>query len=141
MPHSWYLFLVLGLCASGCKSHEEAFAAVSGAVTINGQPLTAGTVTFVPDAGKGNGSWHRPIGVIDGEGRYQLSTVNRTGAPLGWYKVLVHSDENQQSGISNAPLPPKWRTHLRYTSEKNTPLSIEIRESTEPGGYDLRLTK
>ena len=127
------------LTANGCGLPGETFLPVSGQVTVGGTPLKTGTVTFLPDAPKGNTTQHHPVGTINAEGRYELHTVGRKGAPPGWYKVVVHADENQQTGRSAAPLPPRWTTHARYTTPGTTPPRVEVVEAG--GQYDLKLTK
>jgi hypothetical protein len=132
-------FLALVPGASGCGPPAETFLPVAGQVTVNRSPLKTGTVTFLPDASKGNTTRHHPVGTINAEGRYELHTVGRKGAPPGWYKVVVHADENQQTGRTAAPLPPRWMTHVKYTAAGTTPLQVEVVEVA--GRYDLKLTK
>src|SRR5262245_48110528 len=93
------LLLALALVAAGavlpgCGGPAEEFFPVTGQVTLDGKPLKVGSVSFRPDAARGNASLHHPTGEIDDQGRYTLVTVGRKGAPPGWYKVLVFADEN-----------------------------------------------
>jgi hypothetical protein len=132
----WLVPGVLGVC--GCAPAGEKFFPVSGAVSVNGKPLAAGTVSFRPDAERGNRSQHHPTGVI-ADGRFELHTLRQRGAPLGWYRVLVLADENQTAGPVH-PLMPRWATHPKYTSQKTTDLLIEVVETPAPGAYDLRLS-
>src|SRR4051794_919497 len=75
--------------AGGCGPPGEKFYPVAGKVTLAGKPLKVGTVSFRPDASRGNTSKHIPTGAIDAAGNYELVTVGKKGAPPGWYKVLV----------------------------------------------------
>src|SRR4051812_40534827 len=75
--------------AAGCADGEK-LAPVAGKVTVDGKPLTSGSVSFRPDASQGNSSQHQPTGTIDAEGNYELFVPPaKKGAPLGWYKVVV----------------------------------------------------
>src|SRR4051812_13406743 len=87
--------LAVLLVLSGCKKDEtESFLPVTGKVTLDGKPLTVGTVSFRPDVTRGNTSMHIPTGEIDAQGNYTLVTIRKNGAPPGWYKVLVFADAN-----------------------------------------------
>jgi hypothetical protein len=130
----------LAFVAGGCARQGEKFFPVSGKVTLNGKPLTFGTVSFRPDAARGNSSQHHPTGAIDDKGNFELHTIGRKGAPPGWYKVLVFADENARQGPVH-PIPPKWATHVKYTKEQTTDLSVEVVENPAPGTYDLPLKK
>ena len=59
---------LVGATLAGCGKDAgvgEKLLPVVGAVTLNGQPLTTGGVTFHPDATKGNNTQHLPAGVLD----------------------------------------------------------------------------
>jgi hypothetical protein len=129
--------------ASGCsRSEGDDFVPVTGTVKLQGQPLSIGSVSFRPDAAKGNKSMHIPYGQIDGEGKYELVTIGRKGAPPGWYKVLVYADENALiDANSSRPPTPRWMMHEKYTGEGTTPLSVEVVATPAPGAYDFEVTK
>jgi hypothetical protein len=145
LPRRWLAALGGGMlfCAvCGCSDPGEKFLPVSGKVTLDRQPLTVGSVSFRPDASKGNTSKHVPTGDINAEGNYELYTVGRKGAPPGWYKVLVFADGRRlQPKDSPHPLRPDWLTHKKYTDEKTTDLFIEVAEAPPPGAYDLKVSK
>lgn len=119
---------------------------VSGKVTLDNQPVTAKTtiVLFKPDASKGNTSPFEPTGTVDAEGNYKLTTNGKSGAPPGWYKVIVTARDDAAPVHPNAPkqhrpvakslLPPK------YGRPETTGLSIEVVENPAPGAYDLKLS-
>ncbi|SRR6266404_423586 len=129
----------------GCgKNEADSFVPVAGKVTLDGKPLSVGSVSFRPDASKGNKSMHVPNGDITAEGNYELMTLGKKGAPLGWYKVLVFADANTLATGGAPPvhpLPPKWMMNAKYTGEKTTNLSIEVVEKAATGAYDLNVTK
>jgi hypothetical protein len=129
----------------GCgKNETNGFVPVAGRVMLDSKPLPVGSVSFRPDASKGNTSMHIPNGDIDAEGNYELVTLGREGAPPGWYKVLVFADANTLATAGAPPvhpLPPKWMMNVKYTSEKTTNLSIKVVDKAAPGAYDLNVSK
>ena len=72
------------LVCSGCGSAHPEFVPVAGQVTMDGKPVTTGTVTFYPETG-------RPaIGELGPDGRYQLASYEPNDGVLpGTYKVTV----------------------------------------------------
>jgi hypothetical protein len=126
---------------AGCRGPSEKLLPVAGSVTLDGQPLTFGTVSLRPDASKGNQSLHHPAAVIDAAGRYEVFTTGRKGAPPGWYKVLVFADEQNRDLVKGKMASPKFVTHIKYIDERTTDLTIHVVEKPPPGSYDLRVTK
>jgi hypothetical protein len=115
---------------------------VSGAVTVDDQPLNGGYLVFTPDTAKGN--THRisctsPIK----DGRYNLETngVSRPdsgpGVPLGWYKVTFRILVESTKKHPQAPI----NVNEKYKNVETTPLSVEVKDNPEPGAYDFKLTK
>lgn len=131
------LFLLL----AGCGDAGPPLVPVKGTAQVNGKPLGTGSVSFRPDAAKGNTSGHHPTGAIAADGTFELSTAGRPGAPAGHYKVLVFADANAAGGQAAHPKPPAWLTHPRYTTEATTDLRVEVVPTAEPGRYDLKLVK
>jgi hypothetical protein len=130
---------VLGVLA-GCGGPATGdLVPVSGRVTVNGQPLTRGTISFRPDAARGNDSLQEPYGKIDAQGRYRLLTAGKPGAPRGWYKVLVVSAEAIDP---NDPYAPR-RSYIdpKYGQVETSGLAVEVVDKPADGAYDLALTK
>jgi hypothetical protein len=114
---------------------------VSGTVLVEGQPLTGvpqGSVSFHPDATQGNQSLHIPTGKITPEGKYELVTGGKKGAPLGKYKVLVSAFENRKE---EGPVTPRYILDGKYYAVERTDLTVEVVENPAPGWYDLKVTK
>jgi hypothetical protein len=118
---------------------------VSGKITFMNEPLAAKNTIILlkPDASKGNSCPFEPTGTVDESGTYVLRTEGKTGAPPGWYKVVVtarddaavaHPKGKQSRPVSSSLLPAK------YGQEKTTDLVIEVVENPGPGAYDLKLT-
>ena len=82
---------VLMCVSAGCGGGPDRpkTVAVTGKVTSKGQPVTSGTVAFVPTAANGP----RPAsGEIDSSGNYKLMTFEPgDGALPGEYKVSISS--------------------------------------------------
>ena len=117
---------------------------VIGKLTFDNQPVTAEstTVLFKPDASKGNTSPFEPAGTVDEDGNFTLITKGKSGAPLGWYKVIVTAVE----GPTKQPKNPRQRAVARsllpakYGQAKTTDLAVEVVENANPGAYDLKLS-
>ncbi len=132
------LGLAVALVAGcGDKSSLGSLHDVKGKVTIDGTPMTAGSVRFVPDKAKGNQAGHEPVGVIGSDGSYSLSTAGKTGAPAGWYKVTVASGDIPES---SKPFAAKSALNPRYNSPEFTDLNVEVVSSPASGAYDLKLS-
>ena len=133
----------LGL-ASGCGKNLPPMSPVSGKVTVNGQPLTAGQVALIPDVGiptQENTKDQPPTvglsaGIIGSDGTYKISTAGKEGAPAGKYRVTV-TPSMIPSG-DGKPAPSGFNP--KFSNDRSTPLKIEV-PSTAAGAYDLKLTK
>jgi hypothetical protein len=110
-------------------------APVRGRITVDGQPLASGQVLLFPldvardQPQQGSGA---ASGAKVQDGNYEIRTGTDRGARLGKYKVLVTpAMEPLKDGKS--PL------NQRYSSDRTTPLSIEVVADPKPGAYDLEL--
>ena len=80
---STILFATLVLLA-GCSDGKPTRVPVSGKVLIDGQPLTLGSIAFVPQGARPSGS------AIDKNGHFELSCYGHgDGAVLGAHRVMV----------------------------------------------------
>jgi hypothetical protein len=130
------LLLVVAGCGSGPK-----LIPVEGQVTVGGQPLKTGTVTYHPDKEKGNTAKysHYPLGTIDENGKYSLGTGSKLGAPAGHYKVTVHA--SVPSDPKDEYSEPRLLIDESNTTPETTEFTIEVKAGAPPGTYDLKLTK
>lgn len=140
------LLLVAGvLVVSGCGKKTPPMAPVSGKVTVDGQPVTSGQVSFVPDVqilGVENPAEHASTGMSAGQitnGEYKIYTSGKEGAPLGKYKVTVTPSMVPTSPDAKS-MPPTGFSKA-YSDARSTPLNMEVIASPEPGRYDLKLKK
>jgi hypothetical protein len=133
------------LVAAGCGSGGVGNTApVSGSVTLDGQPLSAGLVSFNPDSSKGNSSQFVPVAQVDSDGRYTLTTEGKEGAPPGWYKATVTPGMPRMdpgADPSKTPMPKMITLNPKYGDAAKTPFSIEVIANAPAGHYDLKLSK
>jgi len=121
---------------TGCGG--DGSVSVSGTVLIDGKPATKGSVRFVPDKGKGNTFGQEPAGMIGTDGKYTLSTPTGGGAPLGWYKVVVVSQDLPDSAKPNVT---KSYVAAKFGNPDSSGLSVEVVRSAPTGAYDLKVTE
>jgi hypothetical protein len=112
---------------------------VVGNVYLDGKPLAGGTVSFRPDAAKGNSVKHEPAGEIDDQGNYTLFTAGKEGAPPGWYKVAVVANEPPDAQSADPYAPGKSRIPAHYRNIATSDLIIEVVEKPDANAYDLPL--
>ena len=132
------------LAAPGCGAQEEPLYPVSGKVTVEGEPLTTGTVGLIPDLARGNASPYAPQGKLGPDGSYTIATLDRPGAAAGWYKVTVWASANEPASDSYQAIKdfqPQWLVNVKYTQADTTDLSVEVGPSPAAGAYDLKLSK
>jgi hypothetical protein len=140
-------FLLICLL-SGCSDGSRVGPTfpVSGKITFMNEPLVAKNTIILlrPDAARGNNSSFEPTGTVDSSGTYTLRTEGKTGAPPGWYKVVVTARDDAQvmhpkAQQNQRPLS-KSLVPAKYGQERTTDLAIEVVETPPPGAYDLKLT-
>lgn len=117
---------------AGC-SPSSFNASVSGQVTLDGEAIGPGVVTFAPVGGKTNPS----VGAIDENGRYVLKTKHERGIDAGSYNVAVQVyepeekvPEGQRSTQETKPLVPE-----KYLAVETSGLTYEV----EPGSQTIDL--
>jgi hypothetical protein len=153
MLFSRLFFLVVLACAGlvlGCGQKEVALAPVSGKVTVDGQPLTSGSVSLVPDVPLGNEGAQVADkmatpglsgGKIEPDGTYKIYTGGKEGAPLGKYKVRVVPPQTETNKDKDAKGEPDIGYKREYTDANKTPLHYEVVANPQAGAYDLKLKK
>jgi hypothetical protein len=135
----WRLVLVWVLWAAlGCGASSDV--AVTGTVTLDGQPLTNALVTFYPE-GKTPGLGGN--GRTGADGKYTL-TPNRKGQGLapGEYRVVISRRLNPDGSVADPNVPPiesKARETLPpiYSQRESSKLKANV--SKDQTVYDFPL--
>ncbi len=111
--------------------------ALTGSVTLDGQPLTQGKIQFEPVSGA-EGTTALAVGEIK-DGKYSIETS--AGAVPGNYKVIISSRPPAKINLSEEPGPaPKLdpeKVPAQYNSK--TTLTKEVKnESVNTLDFDLK---
>jgi len=119
---------------SGTRPMPKEFGAlypVEGKVTFDGKPLRGGNVTFF--ALDHDVKQLQPMGLIDDQGNYFVSSYQQKGAPAGKYRVTIIPATNDKS-IDLA-------VDDRYQNWEKSPLMVTVQENAPAGAYDLHLKR
>jgi len=139
---------VVGLLAlTGCSKGSAKLVPVEGKVTVGSKPLPGGSIAFWPEGKTATADAPNPIGTIDADGNYKLTTAGKTGAAVGKYKVTVAP---QVGGGASDPMqattsPPKGaagpsvKINPKYENQTTTDLTVEVTDKAAPGTYDLKV--
>jgi hypothetical protein len=131
--------LVCG-CAESAKPYKTA--PVSGVVTLDGQPLAAARVTFMPVHESQGGSQSGPeaSGDTGSDGRYSLKTVfGDAGATVGKNRVMIttRKTELEPSNPDRSKEVAKERVPGKYFSDQ-APLVFEVpTRGTNAANFEL----
>ncbi|MCA9267350.1 MAG: hypothetical protein KDA41_02715, partial [Planctomycetales bacterium] len=104
---------------TGCGGRHDS--SVHGAVTLDGQPLRTGTVTFHPAAG-GAAAYGR----IAADGQYTIKTGSERGLDPGEYRVTVVAIEMSPAANANDAPSGKRITPAAYQNVGTTPLTATV---------------
>lgn len=110
---------------------------VVGKVTIDGKPATEGAVAF-RDVGTGT---IQPAGLISEDGSYKIYLGQQEGAPAGEYTVLVFVRKTPRTPSGEVAGLPAVIVNPKFTDANRSPLRVEVKETPEPGSYDLAVTR
>ena len=102
------VLVVIAVAVSGCQKHPFEVAPVSGKITIDGQPLTAGKVMFAPTAKGGNHEAGRTaMGRLQADGSFQLTTYDEgDGAVVGEHWVTIFGSGDKAA--AGTPATPRF---------------------------------
>jgi hypothetical protein len=133
---------------SGCSSDDGIGTRypVNGKVTLKGEPVAKGTVTFTPtDQGGGRTA----TGDLQSDGSYTLTTATpRDGALPGKYRIAISAVEIDRSVTKNktggmyrvdllAKAPRKVLVPLKYGDPNASGLTAEVKPQTNRLDFDL----
>jgi len=100
---------LVSLAGCGGPDGRMETTAVTGRVTVDGQPAVDARVIFHPAAPFADKNADYPRAVVDADGKFSLSTYGEgDGAPPGDYKVTVDLSD-QSEGLSRRSDPLKGR--------------------------------
>ena len=123
------VFFVAGISGlAGCSSE----ATVSGEVTLDGQPIDLGALTFQSPG--------KPIlsATIHEGGKYQLEHGGDSSFEPGSYVVTVRGYERDTNNDPNHPPNHKVITPEMYSSVKTSGLSAEVKTGSNRFDFDLK---
>lgn len=128
-PTQWMLALPISAAVffGGCSGASAPDTIkVQGKVTCQGQPLTEGTVSFVPvEPAEGHPS-RAATGIIQPDGTYQLATFGENdGAVPGTYQVTVVSITSGPT-LEEPGLPEVWAIPKKYGNAVQSGLTATI---------------
>ena len=111
--------------AVGCGDGRFPTAPVSGVVTLDGKPVSSGTVIFTPKQG-----WPAK-GTLDSEGRFTLTTYREgDGAILGLNQIIVFAvtEDDPNEHFERPPSKPaRSLIPERYGSQATSGLSHDVK--------------
>ncbi len=127
-----FAFLLFALLQIGCGGETKV--TVTGKVTSDDGPLAVGSVTFHPDASKGNTSTEMPSVEVDASGNYTLE------ASAGAYKVTVFAEKPRAEEGEDAYAEPEYLVSQKFNAVDSTPLAVDVTAGASPGAYDLKVS-
>jgi hypothetical protein len=133
----------------GCPNSPPAIVPVEGVVLLNGQPLPAARVQFVPMA-QGLGAEYIADGTTDEQGRFRLTCKGQPGACACENRVVVTDapppegargmsagaqaeQAKYYAGLKNRPIPD------RYTSVAKSGITVTV--TKEQKDYRVELSR
>lgn len=122
----------------GCGRKPYTLADVSGRVTLDGQPLAGGVVSFQPRAAGNAAPGPGSTGRLDAEGRYRLTAIDGSpGAVVGTHLVRIYSRSPESAPTSDSDTAgSRERVPARYNYESGLSFTVEPNGSTQ-ADFDL----
>jgi hypothetical protein len=115
----------------GCGSQDWGY--LNGTVTLNGQPVGPGTITFEPVNADRSGS----MASFSADGKYSVISAGRKeGAKVGEYRVLIQGGES--FGAEEAGPRPASKIRPRYANPNTSDLTVTIEPGTKTVDFDLK---
>lgn len=94
-----------------------------GTVTLDGKPLTTGSISFVPQAGRS------ASGIIQPDGTFTLTTYTPSdGAIVGHHQIAVQSYRRRKGAASDDAEESEFESliPMRYASRGQSGLTFEV---------------
>lgn len=131
-----FLLTLVALAGGGCWGNNLG-ATVSGTVTLDGEPVGPGVVTFAAD----NNTAEPAVGQLGSDGSYQLSTGDQRGLAPGTYRVAVQAfqpPENLAAGERSFE-PSKPLVPEKFMKVSTSGLQFDV--AAGHNSIDLALTR
>ncbi len=124
---------------SGCGPSGFPVAPVTGKVLCKGQPVSSGTITFVPIGKPGSKETGKPAsGMLKPDGTFSLSTYGRfDGAIVGEHDVQFTSSEGEESEAEApeadeaSPSSQRPAKKVANTCKQTTKITLEVKAGTK----------
>jgi hypothetical protein len=122
--------VALSFAFTGCGS---SLVKVTGKVTIDGQPLTTGNISFAPVE-----SGQVAIGTIDGQGNYTMQSGTVPGVAPGKYKVTIVAVEAVAPVPGQPEAAPKLLTPAKYNNPDTSELTADVSSTQKTFDFNLK---
>lgn len=130
--------LTMGL--GGCSGKDPSLpdtVSVAGKVTLDGEPLKEGVVTFHPKGGT-----HAATGQIGENGIYSLTTFSDSdGAPVGNYIATVQVFPKGANPGFEDQAPGYVKIPKKYTDVKTSDLLVEVKPGPNTINLEMKSKK
>lgn len=133
--------VMIALPLAGCGKAPPPLAPVRGRVTYEGRPLSKVRVEFHPEVPINDPNFVRWLAQTDDNGEFVLVCDDgRTGATVGWHRVVLATDSRSAARERN-PFEPEtgretaatavFRIPKHYNSVATTPEKVEVKVEGE----------
>jgi hypothetical protein len=142
-PGKFWLLLAGAFFCCSCGGGGSTLYPVEGKVLLKGQPLAGATVTFWPAQGD-QAKMTPSTGNTDEEGKFNLETGSRSGAPAGDYVVTVIQPRSLpakggKGGMSMAPPDTEDALHGAYAKRNTSQITATVKTgSNQLPPFDLK---
>jgi hypothetical protein len=134
-----FFVTIVSVACSGCEKKGLQVVPVHGRVTMKGQPLTHGDVSFNPLTKSDKTPFKIATGRINPDGTYSLSTLAKDdGAMPGEYAVTIIYAEKRKSSDPLEYAPPLL-TPEKYVKAEATPLRASVPAGSSPMTLDFKI--
>jgi hypothetical protein len=116
---------------TGCGGKSVELTPVRGKVTVGGQNVADGNVSFIPTT-----AGEVKVGMSAGQikdGEFVIYTEGKAGVPAGQYTITVTPQMVPTGGKGG----PETLYNKKYTNAKTSPLNVKVPSDN----YDLKLDK
>jgi hypothetical protein len=142
-PHkaTWITLLAV-VTLAGCGKSGDTTVPVTGRVLVNGKPAKGAAVVFHPVEPNSNVASTRPLGQVDDNGEFHLTTAKAgDGATPGEYRVTVTwyaATPTKQRVSEGEDSPARNLLPDKYAHAESTPLTATVRsEGADPLNFEI----